>query len=339
MKIKAADYQLVLETPFAIARGTTSVHSICVAEIEHQGVRGLGEASPSAYYGDSMEQARQAIIGAASLLGDDPFALEAVAAALLERFASSPSGRVAVEAALYDIVGKLTGRPVYRLLGLGGLQPPPTSLTVGVTDVSHAERRIEYLRKFPILKVKLGFGEEYKLLSLLRRETDAVLRADANEGWSLEEAVRRINAYSGEFGVEFFEQPLPKEDLEGYRALREKTRTPVIIDEGVRCKEDVLRWSGLVDGINVKLMKCGGIRETVRTIDVARASGLKVMLGCMIESSLGISAAWHIAPLVDYCDLDGNLLITNDPFTGLKATAGRVSLTDLPGLGVIAALQ
>jgi L-alanine-DL-glutamate epimerase-like enolase superfamily enzyme len=334
MKIGVRRFDLNLEIPFAIARGTTSVHRICAAVVEYDGMTGYGEASPSRYYGDSIEKAEETIRGAGHLMGDDPFAVEGISAKLRERFPESPSARAAIECAVYDILGKLTGQPLYKLLGLAGITPPLTSLTVGVEEVRLAERRLPFLREFPILKVKVGFGDEKALLGLLKAETGALLRLDANEGWSLPEAVEKANLYKREFGVEFVEQPLPKDNIEGYRRLRQETNLPIIVDESVKCKEDVLRWSELADGVNIKLMKCGGLREAMGMIAVARAASMKVMLGCMIESSLGITAASHIAPLVDYCDLDGNLLISNDPFVGVKASQGAFALSDEPGLGV-----
>jgi len=334
MRVGMRTHDLDLEIPFAIARGTTSVRRICVAEIEFDGITGYGEASPSAYYGDDPEKAAETIRGSEAVIGDDPFAMEAISDELRRRYPDSPSGRAAVEAALYDVAGKVTGQPVYKLLGLAGCGLPVSSLTVGVEDVSSAERKMDFLRTFPILKAKVGFGDELALLSLLKAETTASLRVDANEGWSTVEAVEKINSYSSEFSIEFFEQPLPKENCDGYRVLREKTDATVIVDESVRSAEDVLKWCGLADGVNIKLMKCGGIREALRMVWVARAAGLSVMLGCMVESSRGITAAAHMASVVDYCDLDGNLLISNDPFTGVKALGGKLDLTDLPGLGV-----
>jgi L-alanine-DL-glutamate epimerase-like enolase superfamily enzyme len=333
VRVEAATYDLNLEVPFAIARGTTSAHQICVARIEHEGVVGLGEASPSAYYGDSLALAREVIEGAGDVIGTDPAAIRRTAAELRQRFPSSPSGRAAVQCALYDIAGKLAGSPLYRLLGLAGLTPPRTSFTVGVENVAVARRRLDVLRSYPILKLKVGFGAEEELIQLLKQETTAVLRVDANEGWQVDEAIRKINAWQ-RHSVEFFEQPLPKHDRRGYEMLRKATDAVIFIDEGVSRAEDIPQWAGLADGINIKLMKCGGPSEALDMIAVARACGLKVMLGCMVESALGITAAAHLSGLADYCDLDGNLLITNDPFDGVRATGGVIRLPDLPGLGV-----
>lgn len=334
MRVSVRTYGLDLTVPFAIARGTTRSHSICVAEIEHEGVSGLGEASPSGYYGDSLDAARDAIEGAAAIIGGDPGAIRLIGRRMRERFPSSPSGRAAVEVALYDVLGKQAGLPLHRLLGLSCLALPLTSYTVGVEDVGIARARIDFLRSFPVLKVKVGFGRERELIELLKGETDARLRVDANEGWTVEEAIRNIDAWQ-KYDIEFFEQPLPKRDRDGYARLKDATDALIFVDESVSSKEDVAAWAGLADGINVKLMKCGGLNDAIDMITVARAHGLKVMLGCMVETSLGITAAAQISGLVDYCDLDGNLLISNDPFLGVKADRGTLRLTDLPGLGVV----
>jgi L-alanine-DL-glutamate epimerase-like enolase superfamily enzyme len=335
LKTRCRSFELELEVPFAISRDTTSIREICVAEIEHDGITGYGEASPSSYYGDSVDKATDVIERSSTVLGDDPFAVELISERLQASFPESPSARAAIEMAVWDILGKMTGLPVFKLLGLAGKRPPRTSLTVGVSDVSLARGRIGFLSEFPILKAKVGFGDEEALLRLLKEETRAVLRVDANEGWSLDEAVEKIRTYGDRFSIEFFEQPLPKTDEEGYRRLREATNATIIVDESVVSKEDIVGWSGLVDGINIKLMKCGGLRHAVQMVSVARALGMKVMLGCMIESSLAITAAVHIAPLADYCDLDGNLLIRNDPFVGVKADRGVLTLPKAPGLGVM----
>jgi L-alanine-DL-glutamate epimerase-like enolase superfamily enzyme len=357
LKIDCFDFRLALKVPFAISRGTAETRDICIARIEHRGSTGYGEASPSAFYGDGPEKARHAIEGAASILseipdggvrgegiprggvpdsgdsGCSPFDLEGVAQGLFERFPESPSGRAAVETALWDLAGKLSGLPVFRMLGLESGPLPTTSFTVGVTDPGIARGMLDSLRRYPILKAKVGFGNEEALLELLHGETDAVLRVDANEGWSLSEAIEKINAYRERFSIEIFEQPLSREDLAGYGKLRQATDAVIIVDESIVRAEDVASWQGLADGVNIKLMKCGGLLQAVRIASEAGSLGMKVMLGCMVESSLAITAAAHLASLADYCDLDGNLLISNDPFTGVKARDGALALSELPGLG------
>ena len=357
LRIDCIGFRLALTVPFAISRGTAETRDICIARIEHRGATGYGEASPSAFYGDNPEKARHAITGAASVLGEilnegnpgesiprggvpdngvsckGPFDFEGIALRLFERFPESPSGRAAVEMALWDLAGKLTGLPVFKMLGLESGPLPPSSFTVGVTDPGIARGMLDSLRRCPILKAKVGFGNEEALLELLHGETDAVLRVDANEGWSLDEAIEKINAYRDRFSIEIFEQPLSRKDLEGYRKLRQATDALIIVDESIVRAEDVAPWQGLADGVNIKLMKCGGLLDAERIASAAASLGMKVMLGCMVESSLAITAAAHLATLADYCDLDGNLLISNDPFTGVKARDGLLALSGLPGLG------
>jgi L-alanine-DL-glutamate epimerase-like enolase superfamily enzyme len=340
MKVVCRVESLPLAIPFTIYRGTTAVQRVAIAEIEHGGVTGYGEASPSAYYGDSIEAAEAAICASEAVLtgpgiGGDPFALESVSRRLRQEFPLSPSGRAAVEMAVYDIAGKLAGLPLHSMLGLAGLEPPLTSYTVGVKDVDLVRGEVDLLRSFPVLKVKLGFGREEELLEFISGETGARIRADVNEGWDAATALERMARYQERYAIEFFEQPLPRKDTEGYRRLMEEGGSTVIVDESVTSREDVFRWAGLTHGVNIKLMKSGGIREALAMITSARAAGLKVMLGCMVETSLGISAAAQIAPLVDFCDLDGNLLISEDPFEGVRGEGGRLVLSDLPGLGAV----
>lgn len=339
MKVKLKSLKLTLDVPFTITRGTTAVKEILIAEIDHGGVTGYGEASPSAYYGDSMEAAARTIEESEAALsgseiGRDPFALAAATGLLRTRFPASPSGRAAVETALYDVAGKLAGLPLYKMLGLAGMEPPATSYTVGVEDADLIRDKLDRLRSYPILKVKLGFGREEELLDLLSGETDAVLRADVNEGWDATTAIERMARYDEKYSIEFYEQPLPRTDIEGYRRLMEESGSTIMVDESVTSPSDVFDWSGLTHAVNLKLMKSGGIRETLSMIAAARAAGLKVMLGCMVESSVGISAAAQIAPLVDFCDLDGNMLICDDPFEGVRGDGGTLSLSGLPGIGV-----
>ncbi len=345
------DFDLKLSVPFAISRSTTETRPVCIARVEHEAVTGYGEASPSPYYGDTPAKAEAAITGSVRLLaqtapdhsdapGDrDPIRgpvsswIETIAREMRARFPESPSGRAAVEMALWDMAGKRARKPVHELLGLPAGPLPLTSFTVGVTDAGVARGMLDALRGFPILKAKVGFGDEEALLDLLAGETGAVLRVDANEGWSLEEAVRKINLYRDRYSIELFEQPLPRQDIEGYRKLRRETDAVIVVDESVIEAEDVAPWSGIVDGVNIKLMKCGGLLHALRIASEARGHGMKIMLGCMVESSLAISAAAQIASVADYCDLDGNLLISNDPFQGVKAPDGVLALPGSPGLG------
>jgi L-alanine-DL-glutamate epimerase-like enolase superfamily enzyme len=269
---------------------------------------------------------------APDLLGGDPYAREYIGHRLAQR-PGEQGAKMAIDAALHDWLGKRLGEPVWRLFGLSPISPP-TSYTIGIDTIEGTADRTRRAHGYHVLKLKLGGPDDLKRLETVKENTSARIRVDGNEGWTLETA-RELMPVLVEMGVEFVEQPFPAADLDSFRALREiNPRIPVVIDEGVKDLLDVGRAAGYADGINIKLAKSGGIREALRMIHAARALGLQVMLGCMIESELGIAAAAQIASLVDYVDLDGHLLISNSPFTGLGFREGGVVASADPGLGV-----
>jgi L-alanine-DL-glutamate epimerase-like enolase superfamily enzyme len=235
--------------------------------------------------------------------------------------------------ALYDLVGQRLGIPVYQLLGLNPDRTPVTSFTIGLDTPAEMARKAQKAAQFPVLKIKVGTPDDLEIVRAIRDATDARLRVDANEAWTPKQAIKTINALEP-FGIEFVEQPVAASDLEGLRLVRDHTNLPIFADESCVTLEDVPRMAGVVDGINIKLMKCGGISQALKMIATARAHHLRVMLGCMIESSVAITAAAQISPLVDYADLDGALLISNDPFEGVGIERGKLVLSDRPGLGV-----
>lgn len=333
---------LHLARTFTIARSSTDVEEVLVVSVTRDGITGYGEGSAVDYWGQTPESmlayAESAEVRAA--IGDDPFALEEISARLAAldatsggRAGSDSGARMALDGALHDWVGRRLGQPVWRLLGLSPIAPP-TSFTIGIDTVEGTVERTRAATGFAVLKVKVGGPDDLERLRAIRTLTSARLRVDGNEGWDLATA-RELMPRLVEMGVEFVEQPFPVADEDSYRKVRElPDRLPVIIDEGCRDARSVARVAAYADGVNLKLAKTGGIREAVRAVHTARALGLKVMLGCMIESELGIAQAAQIASLVDYVDLDGHLLITDSPFTGLTLTEGRVVPTDQPGLGV-----
>jgi len=239
----------------------------------------------------------------------------------------------AVDMALYDLAGKRLGVPLYELLGIDPGNTPVTSFTIGMDTPEIVEAKVEEAADYAVLKVKMGSDDDRQVLETVRRVTDRPLRVDANEGWSLEDAVSRLE-WLEEMGVELVEQPLPEGELEAMQELRRLSPLPLFADESCHRATDIPRLATAFDGINIKLMKCGGLGEALRMIAVARAHGMQIMLGCMVESSLAITAAAHLSPLVDHADLDGNLLIGNDPFEGVTIEGGRLVLPDAPGLGV-----
>jgi L-Ala-D/L-Glu epimerase / N-acetyl-D-glutamate racemase len=296
-------------------------------ELEHDGLVGRGEAAPVYYRGETPTTAAAYL--STFDLPDDPFALEQTLAGP----AGDAAGRSALDAALHDWVGRRLGVPVWRLLGLSR-RAPVTSYTLGIDTVEGTRDRARRAGDFRAIKVKVGGRDDLERLRVVREETAAPLRVDANEGWTLE-AARELVPALVELGVELIEQPFPAADLESFRALRElDPLPPVIVDEGCQDLRDVAPVAGYADGINVKLAKSGGLREALRMVHAARALGLRVMIGCMVESQLGVAPAAQIASLADWVDLDGHLLLADEPFRGLQLEEGRVLPSHRPGLGV-----
>lgn len=321
---------LDLKTTFRIAHGASDQRHNVIAHLDE----GLGEAAVVPYYGDTQAGIIAFLEQAAERLGDDPFLIEDILDKLPP---GSTAARAAVDIALHDLWGKRLGQPLYRLLGLNPQMLPLTSFTIAIDEPARMAERAA-TSGYPLIKIKLGSPEDEAIVAAIRRATDAKLRVDANAGWTREEAARLIPRLV-EYDLEFIEQPLAVDDVEGLRWLKEQLRlqkidVPLFADESVRCAADVAAHAGAIDGVVVKLMKSGGIREALRTIHTARALNMQIMIGCMVESSLGVTAAAHLAPLCDYADLDGPLLIRNDPFKGLRYEGSRMILPDGPGLGV-----
>lgn len=333
MELRTRSVSLALADEFAIARASRTTQEVVRLELEHDGIVGVGESAPIYYRGESADSAAEFLAEEApALAGDDPFALEAIGQRV-EDVEGQAAGKAALDAALHDWIGKSLGLPVWRLLGLSP-EAPPTSYTIGIDTLEGTQRRARRARDFRALKIKVGGAEDLARVEAVRGESDVPLRVDANEGWTLETARELVPALL-ELGVELVEQPFPAEDLDSFRALRELApRPPLVVDEGCHDLADVAAAATYADAINVKLAKSGGPREAVRMIHAARALGLRVMLGCMIESQLGIAPAAAIASLVDWADLDGHLLLADDTYTGLELRDGRVLPGPGPGLGV-----
>ena len=333
MHIDARPIDLKLTFPFRIARGTQNVASNAVVQINHKNYTGYGEAAPDEYYGENVETVLACITTFAGNLGDDPFALEDILHRLDSLIRLNPAAKAAVDMALYDLVGKILNVPLYKLLGLNAERTPYTSFTIGIDTPTNMAKKALLARDYPILKVKVGTKNDVENISAIREVSSATIRVDANAGWTPKEAIKTINELAP-YNIEFVEQPVHPRDLDGLRIVRENVPLPIIADESCVTVEDIPRVVGCVDGINIKLMKCGGVRNALKMIHAARAHHLRIMIGCMIESSLAITAAAHLTPLVDYADLDGHLLIDNDPYEGVKVVNGKLVLPDRPGLGV-----
>ncbi|HET8895209.1 MAG TPA: dipeptide epimerase [Gaiellaceae bacterium] len=331
MQVSARKETLALAETFVIARSARDAEDVVQVELLHSGVRGYGEAAPIDRYDESAESALAYIEEYAELLGDDPFALEEI----FERLpAREYAARAAFDVALHDLQGKLLGQPVWRLLGLRQAGPP-TTWTIWLGDPDDMARRAEKVRgRFQRLKLKLGGrdGLDVARVRAVRSAVDVPLQVDVNEAWTIEEA-RESLAGLAELGVDYCEQPLPAHDPDG-PVLKQQSPIPIYVDEDCHTLSDVAACAERAHGINVKLAKSGGIRESMRMVHAARALGLGCMLGCMIESGLGISAGAQVASLFDHVDLDGNLLIAHDPWPGVQFAGGVQLPSDQPGLGV-----
>ena len=333
MELAHRSVTLALEQPFTISRETSVEEKLVWIELRHAGATGYGEAAPQGHYGESVESASAFLDEVGDLLGDDPFALEEIGERLAER-PGEMAAKSAVDAALHDLCGKLTGKPVWQLLGLRRTGPP-TSWTIWLGDPDDMSRRAEQVDpRFRRLKLKLGGrdGLDVERVRQVRSVTDLPLMVDVNEYWELDEAIENIAALAG-LGVEYVEQPLPAGDPGGPQLKREAA-LPVYVDEDCHTLADVVDCGERAHGINIKLAKSGGIREAHKMAVAARALGLGVMLGCMIESGLGISAACQVASLCDHVDLDGNLLLSEDPWPGVAFENGVQVPPQEPGLGV-----
>jgi len=330
LSISVSTMELPLVHPFKIARGEEAIARTAVVRVRGAGLEGIGEATPIERYGESVESVI-AYFERNPLAGDDPFRLES-----LLRAEIPAAARAGLDLALHDLIGKELGQPLYALLGLDPSRAPLTSFTIGIADPQMTLRKVDEAAHYPILKIKLGSGtlaEQIEVVAAIRARYSGALRIDANEGWSVEDAVTILRELA-RYEIEFCEQPIAAGNPQGLRAVRDGVSIPIVADEDCLVASDLPPLYGCVDGVNVKLAKAGGIRGALATIHTARAMGLKVMIGCMVESAIAATAAAHVSPLADWADLDGPLLISRDPFTGVRYDGGKVLIPDTPGLGV-----
>ena len=334
LHLEAEVQDLRTKHPFIIARGGKSDYRTVVVKLrDGDGLEGWGEAAGISYYGETPETILAALQSYSTALPETPFDLEAAERGFEALLKGNPSARAALSAALHDMVGKRLGIPVWKLWGLDPAKAPKSTFTIGLDTVAQMQAKVKEAEQYPILKIKLGTDHDIAILQGLRKVTKKELRVDANCGWSVKQAVQMLPVLE-EFGVTVLEQPLDPRDIEGLGVIRRQSSLPIIADESCLVAADIPRLVGKVDGINIKLAKCGSLREALRMIHVARANDLMVMVGCMIESSLAITSAAHVSPLVDIVDLDGAALLANDPFIGATITNGQVTLPEGPGLGV-----
>ena len=330
MRISTNITKLHLQHPFKIARRITDTFREVIS-VEIDG--GMGEASPAQFYGETVQTVEKVANELSGYLDGDLDAIQDVMNKIEDSIQENYAAKSAIDIALHDRLGKKLGIPLYKLWGLNPENTPTTSFTIGLDEPDKMTEKAHLAEEYPILKVKLGNENDFEILRNIRRVTNKPIYVDANTAWNPKEAVEYINRLS-DFGVELVEQPTKADDIDGLKYIRDNSELPIIADESVKRAEDIPRIADAVDGINIKLVKCGGLLEAIKMIHVARVHGLLVMIGCMIESSIGITAAAHLTPLVDYADLDGNLLIKNDPYTGVTLQNGKLILPNCPGIGI-----
>lgn len=336
MKLTWERIALRTARPFVIARwGYAGHENVVVTVADDDGVVGRGEAAPNRYYGESPGSVIAALERYAAVLADagSDWSLEALDAALVTVMRGNAAARGAVSAALHDLHGKRLNAPVWRVWGLDPAAAPPSSFTIAIDDEAGLRDRVAEAAEYPILKIKLGTDRDEAIVRTVREAAPGkVLRVDANAAWAPKHAVHMAHVLR-DYDVESIEQPVAASDIEGLRFVFQHAPLPVLADESCLTAHDVPRLAGACDGVNLKLAKTGSLREAVRLVHAARAHDLRVMAGCMIESSLGISAIAQLAPLLDAADFDGAALLAEDPYAGVSIAGGRIALRDEPGLG------
>jgi L-alanine-DL-glutamate epimerase-like enolase superfamily enzyme len=332
--LRFAPYTLQLKHAFTLSTSSRTTTPVMLTEIDYDGVTGFGEASMPPYLGESHESVAKFL----SLLNlsqfNDPFLLVDILEYVDSVMPGNYAAKASVDIALHDLIGKLVGEPFYRLFGLNPSKAPFTSFTIGLDTPDIIRQKVSEAEPYKVLKVKLGRDNDREMVEVIRSLTDKPLCVDVNQGWKDRNQVLEMAGWLKEKGVIFLEQPMPKEMKDDIAWLTQRSPLPVIGDEAIQNIDDLLNNRDVYSGINIKLMKCGGLNAAMKMINVARAFGMKVMIGCMTETSCAVSAAAQLSPLADWCDLDGNLLISNDPFAGLKIINGKVTLPEMPGIGI-----
>lgn len=334
MKLSFRPYDLQLKYTFTVAGYSRNTTPVVLTEIEYEGYTGYGEASMPPYLGESQESVIKFLNRVDLGQFNDPFMLDDILAYVDSIEKGNRAAKACVDIALHDLIGKLLDQPIYRLWGINPDNTPMTSFTIGIDTPDVVKMKTEEAAGFKVLKVKLGGGNDKEMINTVRSVTGVPLYVDVNQGWKDKHHALEMIHWLKEQGIVFVEQPLPKTAVDDMAWLTEKSPLPTIADEAFQRLSDVAAFKGVYSGINIKLMKSTGLREAHKMITVARALDMKVMIGCMTETSCAVSAAAQLSPWVDWADLDGNLLISNDLYEGMKVIDGRVTLNELPGIGI-----
>lgn len=336
LEMKFFPYELKLRHVFTVATYSRTTTPDVQVEITYDGVTGYGEASMPQYLGQTVQSVTAFLQKVDLSQFNDPFQLEDILAYVDSLSPGDTAAKAAVDIALHDLVGKLLGAPWYKIWGLNKDKAPSTTFTIGIdtADVVKQKTR-ECANQFNILKVKLGRENDKEMIETIRSVTDLPIAVDINQGWKDKEKAIDEIFWLKEHGIVMVEQPMPKELRDDIAWLTEKSPLPIFADEAIQRLKDIKNVAGAYSGINIKLMKCTGMHEAWKMLNYSRAIGMKVMVGCMTETSCAVSAAAQLSPAVDFADLDGNLLISNDRFKGMEVVKGKITLPDRPGIGVV----
>ncbi len=334
MKLTFRPYTLELKHVFTIATSSRSTTPVMLTEIEYDGVIGYGEASMPPYLGESQDTAKAFLSKVDLAQFNDPFEMEKILDYVDSIDEKNTAAKAAVDIALHDLVGKMMNQPWYKIWGYNPEETPNTSFTIGIDEPDVVRQKVKEAEEFKVLKVKLGRENDKEMIETIRSVTDKPLAVDVNQGWEDKNFALEMINWLNERGIILVEQPMPKTQIDDMAWLTENSPLPTVGDEAIQRIPDVVKAHGVYSGVNIKLMKCTGMREAHKMLNLAKSLDMKVMLGCMTETSCAISAASHLSPMVDWADLDGNLLISNDPYTGTKVIDGKIVLTDNPGIGI-----
>jgi L-alanine-DL-glutamate epimerase-like enolase superfamily enzyme len=334
LTLRFKPYDLQLRHAFTLAGSSRTTTPDMLTEIEYDGLTGYGEASMPPYLGESQDTATRFLSSLDLTQFKDPFQLENIMDYVDGVAPGNCAAKASVDIALHDLLGKIMGQPWYRIWGYDPAKTPNTSFTIGIDTEEVVRQKVKEASPYKILKVKLGRDNDKEMIKIIRSETDVPLCVDVNQGWTDKQKALDMIHWLKEKGVVFVEQPMPKTAVDDMAWLTRNSPLPVMADESLQRLSDVIEAHGVYSGINIKLMKCTGMREAHKMLTLARALGMKVMIGCMTETSVAVSAAAQLSPMTDWADLDGNLLISNDPFKGVEVVDGKIILINKPGIGV-----
>jgi L-alanine-DL-glutamate epimerase-like enolase superfamily enzyme len=335
LKLKFRPYDLQLKHVFTISSNSRTTTPVVLTEIDYDGIKGYGEASMPPYLGESHETVLKFLSSVDLLQFKDPFLIEDILSYVDGVMPGNYAAKAAIDIALHDVVGKLVGQPWFRLWGLDPEKTPFTSFTIGIDKPEVVKQKVAEADVYKVLKVKLGAGNDKEMIDTVRSATNKPVCVDVNQGWTDKHYALEMAHWLKERNVFFIEQPMPKNQVDDIAWLTQNSPLPIIADEALQTIRDLLSMKGLYSGINIKLMKCGGMNAAYKMAQIAKLMGIKVMIGCMTETSCAVSAAAQLSPVADWADLDGNLLISNDCYDGMTISGGKVNLNERPGIGVI----